>query len=82
MIQLERFPEIGFVAFRPDVDPTTAEVRARQISQFMRHEVHGPVYEQQFGLRFIDPDPPSGTPDDIPWRIESMRKNYTRQPEG
>ncbi len=82
MRTVDCLPGIGLDYLGPDLDDPTAQLRAWQLSSFMRHEVHGPVYEEKFGLTFIDPDPPSGTAGDIPWRIESMRQNHTVQPDG
>lgn len=82
MHTVDKFPGIGFAWLGPDVDDTTAELRAGQLSHFMRHEVHGPVYEEEFGLPFIGKGAPSGTPGDIPWRIEAMRQNHIVQPDG
>ncbi len=89
MQTIDRFPDLGFIRLGPDVDDATAELRAWQISHFMREEVHGPVYETEFGLPYIsrDPDtgeldPKSGTPGDIPWRIDSMRQNHIVRADG
>lgn len=79
---IPHIPGIGLVHLGPNVDDATATLRAEQLSYFMRNEVHGPVYEDEFGLPFIDPDPPSGTPGDIPWRIEGMKQSNTVQPNG
>lgn len=79
---IDRLPGIGFERLGPDIDDDMAQLRAWQLSNFMRTEVHTPVYEEMLGLKYIDPDPPSGTSGDIPWRITSMRQNHTVQPDG
>ena len=76
------FPGIGFEWLGPNVDTATAELRAAQLSQFMHDEIHRPVYENEFGLTFVDSDPPSGTAGDIPWRIEQIANNNTPLSDG
>ena len=86
MKTIDALPGIGLEHLGPIFDEATATEYAWELSNFMRDQVHGPVYEAAvnkggFGLEFIKTSgAPSGTPGDIEWRVEAMRENNVALP--
>jgi ribosomal protein S18 acetylase RimI-like enzyme len=68
----DSYPHIGIEIIPSNLDEAALYRASLEVSCFMRDTVHT-YYTDELGLKYIDPDPASATPEEIAWRMGRIR---------